>query len=274
MARRPVQGARPLGINSCSNLRERSGPGSAALRSFWPRLFPPRHARPHPRHVRPPVRQRPAPPRPPRRRLPPGRPLLSATSGSRGRDVLYVCGSDEHGVADHAPRPRGGRRSAGHRGPLPRADRGQLRAPRHVVRLLRPNDLGHAPRDEPGLLPHALRRGRVQGEDGGAALRPRSRPLPRRPLRARDVPRLRLRGRLRRSVRELRLVALAEGPDRPAQRAHRRRARGPHDDALVPPPRRPPAPARSVDRRRTPSGSRTCAARSRAGSPTASRTAR
>src|SRR5215204_286170 len=57
---------------------------------------------------------------------------------ARGKEVLFVCGSDEH--------------AAGHRGQVPRADGEGLRGLRYPLRHLRPHEQRVAQADQSGFL--------------------------------------------------------------------------------------------------------------------------
>ena len=200
-----------------------------------------------PPHRRAAVRQRPAPPRPPRRRLPPGRPrgALPPDEGPRCTVRLRLRRARR---TDPAPRPRGGRRPAGDSRPVPRAAGVGARGVRDELRPLRPHVERCAPRDEPGLFSRDGDGRAVCQENRGAALRRRGRPLSRRPLRARHVSEMWIRGRLRRPVRKLRDGAQPERAHQSPEHALRHRARAARDEPLVPPARRPSAGARRLHR--------------------------
>ncbi len=122
----------------------------------------------------------------------------------KGDDVVYICGSDEHGAAIVK------RAMADGVTPQEIVDRyhamaqTDFAAVRDELRPLRAHLEHGAPRDEPRVLPGAREEGHVCHQDGDAALRPAGEDVPRRPLRDGDVPALREPERLRRSVREVR----------------------------------------------------------------------
>jgi methionyl-tRNA synthetase len=182
--------------------------------------------RPHHRHRRFAIRERPPAHRPHRRCLPARRHLRARNLRPlRGKEVLFVCGSDEHGAAITM--------RAMKEGTTPRAIVDKYHALMHKAFV----DFGiqfdiyhrtssdlHKETSQDFFLGIEQER-RFHGEHGRAVLRCRGQAIPRGPLHHRHLSQLRQSGCIRRSMREVRQRAQPEGPHQPAQHTERQQHR-------------------------------------------------
>ena len=147
----------------------------------------------------------------------------------RGRDVLSICGSDEHGVAITIKARKEGVSPKEIIDRYPQPHQAFVRTARHVVRHLFAHLVARPCPNGVGFLPQALRRGQVRREDLRAVLRRGGAAVSGRPLHRGHLSPLPERKGLRRPVREVRVDAFARRTDRTPQRVVRFAARQARD---------------------------------------------